>query len=124
MTAASFPQTINHVIDYKNTLDVTFSALSAAPRRALLHDLLSGPRTVSELAAGRPISLQAVSKHLQVLESAGLVTKQRRGKESLCRLRPEAFDEAAGWIDVHRRLWEDGLDRLEAVMDDMEGDAG
>lgn len=113
--------TFNYMVEYHGTLDNTFAALSAAPRRDLLARLRAGPRTVSDLAAGRPMTLQAISKHLKVLELAGLVTKQRRGKEILCALNPDALETAADWIAVHRQLWDDGLDRLDGLLADATG---
>ncbi|NQW09216.1 MAG: winged helix-turn-helix transcriptional regulator [Alphaproteobacteria bacterium] len=100
-------------------LDDVFAALSAAPRRDLLARLRTGPRTVSDLATGRPMTVQAISKHLKVLEKAGLVTKQRRGKEVLCALNPSTLQGAADWIAVHRQLWDDSLGRLDALLMDM-----
>lgn len=74
---------------------------------------------MSDLAADRPVTLQAISKHLKVLEAAGLITKQRRGKEILCALNPSALREAADWIEMHRQLWDDSLGRLDALLLDM-----
>lgn len=91
----------------------TFSALGDATRRAVLMDLAAaGEATVSELAAGYPMSLAAVSKHLKVLERAGLIEREVRGRRHFCRLRPVPLTDAAGWVEQCRQYWERRLDAL------------
>jgi DNA-binding transcriptional ArsR family regulator len=98
-------------------LDRTFSALGDPTRRAVLMELAAaGEATVSELAAGRPMSLAAVSKHLKVLEAAGLIEREVRGRQHFCRLRPAALAAASGWVEQCRRFWEGRLDRLEELL--------
>lgn len=94
-------------------LDRTFGALADPYRRELLRRLATGPRTVGELAAPLPISLVAVSKHLTVLERAGLVSRTRQGRHRLCRLRPTPLREASQWLAAYREFWTDRLDALE-----------
>jgi DNA-binding transcriptional ArsR family regulator len=100
---------------YRRTepLDHTFGALADPTRRALVATLAGGPRTVGELAAGLPMSLVAVGKHLVVLERAGVVDRTRDGRTVVCSLRPRALREAARWLDAYRRFWTDRLDSLE-----------
>ena len=89
-----------------------FSALADPTRRALVARLAAGEATVNELAEPFPITLQAVSKHLKVLETAGLIARGRRAQQRPCRLRPDALARATDWLEVYRRLWEASFDRL------------
>lgn len=98
------------------SLDTTFSALADPTRRALLTRLSGGERTVSELAEPFEMSLPAVSKHLRVLEEAGLVTKRYEGRTVYCTLKANPMREAAAWIETYRRFWTDQLDRLETFL--------
>lgn len=97
-------------------LDVTFAALADPVRRAIITRLSAGEATVNELAEPFPISLQAVSKHLKVLERAGLITRGRDAQRRPCRLRTEPLTETADWIAAHRRRTEDRYDRLERML--------
>ena len=100
------------------SLDAVFHALSSEPRRALLGALAGGERTVGDLASPFEISLAAVSKHLKVLEGAGLVERRVQGRTTVCRLRPEPLAEAQDWISVYERFWTTRLDRLQALLED------
>jgi DNA-binding transcriptional ArsR family regulator len=93
-------------------LSRTFAALADPTRRAILNKLADGDSTVNELAAPFEISLQAVSRHLKVLEDAGLVTKSRDGQRRPCHAEPIPLDPAIDWLESHRQGWEDRLDRL------------
>ena len=95
-----------------DVLSRTFAALADPTRRAMLERLSEGEATVGELAAPFEMSLQAVSKHLQVLEAAGLVSKGRDGQHRPCRAEIDSLDPAIAWLDEHRGQWEDRLDRL------------
>src|SRR2546423_7602862 len=86
-------------------LDITFAALADRTRRAILARLASGEATVNELAEPFSISLQAISKHLKVLERAGLITRGRDAQFRPCRLDAAPLENAAEWIENHRRLW-------------------
>jgi DNA-binding transcriptional ArsR family regulator len=94
-------------------LSSTFAALAAPTRRAILGRLAEGDATVSELAEPFPISVQAVSKHLKVLERAGLITRGRTAQLRPSRLRGARLGDAAAWLEEYRRFWEGGFDRLE-----------
>src|ERR1700685_3888798 len=101
-------------------LDHTFAALADPTRRAILARLARGERSVAELAAPFSISLPAISRHLKVLERAGLIS---RGRDAQWRPRPFRADhmkEAADWLDDYRHFWEQSLDRLEQYLDDIQ----
>jgi len=95
-------------------LDRMFAALADRTRRAIVADLAGGDRTVNELAAPFAISLQAVSKHIQVLERAGLVSRRRERQSRPCHLEADRLAPAADWISQYREIWTDRLDKLEA----------
>ena len=95
-------------------LSATFAALSDPTRRAILDRLGKHPYTVSELAEPFPISLPAISKHLRVLERAGLISRERDGRTQVCRLRAEPMRRASEWLERYRAFWESRLDALEA----------
>ena len=92
----------------------TFAALADPTRRAILGRLAEGEATVRELAEPFPISSQAVSKHLKVLERAGLITRGRTAQLRPSRLQAAPLQDAVDWLETYRRFWEDGFDRLEA----------
>ena len=95
-------------------LSHTFAALADPTRRAILARLMLGEASVSELAGPFDMSLPAVSKHLKVLERAGLISRGREAQWRPRRLTADPLREAANWMDGYRRFWEDSLDRLEA----------
>jgi DNA-binding transcriptional ArsR family regulator len=94
-------------------LDRTFAALADPTRRAILERLSSGEATVSELAEPFSVSVQAVSKHLKVLEGAGLITRGRAGQLRPSRIQAMPLKEAAEWIGGYERFWKRGFDRME-----------
>ena len=94
-------------------LSATFAALADPTRRAILARLALGETSVSELAEPFDISLPAVSKHLKVLEGAGLIARSREAQWRPCRLEPQALKGVDEWLEEYRRLWEQRLDRLE-----------
>ena len=102
------------------TLDRTFAALADPTRRAILARLARGEATVGELAEPFPMSQPAVSKHLKVLERAGLIVRGRRAQWRPAELRAEPLREAAVWLEGYRRLWEERLDRLDAYLREMQ----
>ena len=94
-------------------LSTTFAALADPTRRAMLTRLAEGDATVNELAEPFPISVQAVSKHLKVLERAGLVARGRTAQLRPSRLQGQALGEAAAWLAGYRAFWDDSFDRLD-----------
>lgn len=100
------------------SLDQTFSALADPTRRAILARLATGEASVTELAQPflGTMSLPAVTKHLKVLERAGLITKAREAQWRPCRLNPDALKDAADWMEQYRVYWEESLDRLDAYL--------
>ena len=95
-------------------LSTTFAALADPTRRAILGRLAEGEATVNQLAEPFPISVQAVSKHLKVLERAGLITRGRAAQRRPSRLEAAPLEGAVEWLEGYRRLWEGSFDRLEA----------
>lgn len=94
-------------------LDRSFDALSHPARRAIVSRLAHGPATVAEAARGLPLSKPAISKHLRVLEDAGLVSRTVVGRTHRLRLAPRPLDRAERWLERHRRLWEAKFDAVE-----------
>ncbi len=101
-------------------LSATFSALADPTRRAILARLALGEASVNELAAPFEISLPAVSKHLKVLERAGLIARGREAQWRPCRLEPTALKSVDEWLDEYRALWEDRFDRLDVYLKDLQ----
>ncbi len=94
-------------------LNTTFAALADPTRRAILSRLAHGETSVSDLAAPFDMTMTAVSKHLKVLENAGLITRSRNAQRRPCRLEAQPLRDAAAWIVAYREFWEGSLDRLE-----------
>jgi DNA-binding transcriptional ArsR family regulator len=99
-----------------DTISNTFSALADPTRRAILARLALGETSVTELAEPFEMSMPAVSKHLRVLESAGLVERSRHAQYRPVKLRAEPLKQAAGWIEDYRRFWEESFDRLDEYL--------
>lgn len=97
-------------------LNATFAALADPTRRAILARLTLGETSVNDLAEPFDISLPAISKHLKVLERAGLVSRGRDAQRRPCRLAAEPLHEIADWVETYRRFWEQRFDRLEAYL--------
>ena len=111
----------NQMVKYRDSdLDVTFGALADRTRRAILEQLASGDSSVTRLAAPFNVSLPAISKHLRVLERAGLLTQERDGRVRRCRLDASPMKGAADWIARYRRFWEDQLDSLASYLDQLQ----
>ena len=105
------------MVTSSRTLDRTFAALSDSTRRAILARLAEGETTVGELARPFRMSRPAISKHLRVLERAGLVQRQREGRVSRCELHAEPMRDAAQWIERYREFWGDRLDSLARYLE-------
>jgi DNA-binding transcriptional ArsR family regulator len=101
-------------------LSSTFAALADPTRRAILARLTTGETSVTELAAPFEMSLPAISKHLKVLERAGLVARSRDARWRPCRLEAEPLKEVADWIDHYRRFWEQSFDRLDEYLRELQ----
>jgi DNA-binding transcriptional ArsR family regulator len=101
-------------------LSTTFSALADPTRRAILGKLSRGEKSVTELAKPFKMSLPAVSKHLKVLEKAGLIERGREAQWRPCRLKPRRLKQAADWLDEYRQFWEQSLDRLEDYLRELQ----
>jgi DNA-binding transcriptional ArsR family regulator len=100
-------------------LDATFAALADPTRRAILARLATGEASVMELAAPFDMSQPAVSKHLKVLERAGLVSRGRDAQRRPRRLEPRPLAEVTGWLEAYRKLWEGNFQRLDAVLEEL-----
>lgn len=94
-------------------LSITFAALADPTRRAILTRLAGGDATPGQLAEPFSLTQQAISKHLKVLERAGLISRTKAAQSRPCRLEPGKFDTAAEWIGRHRQMWQDRYDRLD-----------
>ena len=100
-------------------LSAVFAALADPTRRAILARLATGAATVNELAAPFPISLQAISKHLKVLERAGLIVRGRDAQWRPCRLDPAPLRDVAAWMEQYRRFWDERFDALERYLTEV-----
>jgi len=100
-------------------LDATFAALADPTRRAILARLASGEATVMELAKPFSMSQPAISKHLKVLEHAGLISRGRDAQRRPCRLEVQPLADASGWIDRYREIWEENFRRLDVLLEEM-----
>jgi DNA-binding transcriptional ArsR family regulator len=103
----------------QDRLDATFAALADPTRRAILARLASGQASVRELAEPFAISQPAISKHLKVLERAGLISRGRDAQRRPSRLEAEPLAEANEWLERYRRLWEGNFERLDVLLDEM-----
>jgi len=101
-------------------LNTTLAAIADPTRRGILARLTSGEASVTELAEPFEMSLPAVSKHLKVLQRAGLIEQGRQAQWRPCRLEPGPLKEVADWLEPYRRFWEQSLDRLEAYLADVQ----
>jgi DNA-binding transcriptional ArsR family regulator len=104
-----------------DSLSTTFSALADPTRRAILARLISGEASVTELAQPFEMSLPAISKHLKVLERAGLITRGREAQWRPCRLQAAPLKDAADWLQHYRRFWEESFDRLDDYLGELQG---
>ena len=101
-------------------LSTTFAALADPTRRAILARLASGETSVTELAEPFAMSLPAVSKHLKVLERAGLIARGREAQWRPCRIEPGALRQVDDWLDRYRRFWDQSLDRLDTYLIELQ----
>ncbi len=118
---------INQKVQYNDPpdqLSLTFAALADPTRRGILASLRSGEVSVTELARPFRMSMSAVTKHLKVLEKAGLITRGREAQWRPCKLRAEPLKDAEAWIDQYRKFWEGNFDRLDAYLREVQGGKG
>lgn len=101
-------------------LDSVFAALADPTRRAILSRLAKGERSVTELAEPFDMSMPAVSKHLKVLERAGLIERGREAQYRPCKLNAEPLKDVAGWVERYRRHWEESFDRLDDYLSELQ----
>ena len=101
-------------------LSSTFSALADPTRRAILTRLADGERSVGELAEPFDMSMPAITKHLKVLEKAGLIERGRKAQWRPCRLKAEPLKKAADWIGGYRQFWEESFDRLDVYLKELQ----
>ena len=119
LTEAASPAMVNHMVYHSAALDATFSALSDPTRREILARLSAGERTISELADRFEMSLPAVSKHVYVLQRAGLAAVERHGRVRRARLTPDPMRFALAWIVRYRKFWESELDLLARYLESL-----
>jgi DNA-binding transcriptional ArsR family regulator len=105
-----------------DSISSTFSALADPTRRAILARLALGETSVTELAAPFEMSMPAVSKHLRVLEKAGLIERGREAQFRPCKLKPEPLRQAWGWIGEYQKFWEESFDRLDAYLQKLQAE--
>jgi DNA-binding transcriptional ArsR family regulator len=118
LTNDSVASIFNLMVEYPNTsLDKTFHALAHPVRREMLAHFTHKRFTVVEIAHLFDLSLNGVSKHLKVLEQAGLIQREIQGRTHYCSLKAERLREAAEWLDYYRRFWEERLDALESFLE-------
>src|SRR5436190_23956168 len=103
-----------------NELDNTFAALADPTRRAILARLAKGEATVNELAEPFHLKLPTISKHLKVLQRAGLITQGRKAQWRPCRLEMAPLKEVADWVDRYRRIWDERFGRLESYLNELQ----
>ncbi|HEV3102112.1 MAG TPA: metalloregulator ArsR/SmtB family transcription factor [Candidatus Dormibacteraeota bacterium] len=101
-------------------MSITFAALADPTRRAILARLASGDASVTELAEPFKLSLPGVSKHLKVLQKAGLITQGRKAQWRPCRLEAARLKEVADWVDDYRRFWDESFDRLGEYLEELQ----
>jgi DNA-binding transcriptional ArsR family regulator len=105
-----------------NRLNATFAALADPTRRAILAILASGDASVMELAKPFAMSQPAISKHLKVLEGAGLISRGRDAQRRPCRIEAKPLEEACGWLEGYRQIWEGNFQRLDALLDELKSE--
>jgi DNA-binding transcriptional ArsR family regulator len=102
-------------------LDRAFRALSDPTRRAILARLAEGDAGVLDVATPFPMSQPAVTKHLNVLEEAGLISRHRRARQRLCRLEPARLKQLSDWVGSYREFWEESFERLDELLEELQG---
>ncbi|NJN79718.1 MAG: helix-turn-helix transcriptional regulator [Anaerolineales bacterium] len=106
------------MVNYSNQLDLTFSAISDPTRRAILSQLAQGDASIMDLASPHAMSLPAITKHIRVLETAGLLTRRKKGRVNYCHLNASPLREAGKWVVFYQRFWNTKLDALEKFLEE------
>lgn len=109
------------MVNYSLNLDNTFSALSDPTRRAIISELAKGDASIMELAYPFDMSLPAVSKHIRILEQAGLLTRKKQGRVQYCRLNARPLRAAAKWLTFYQQFWDNKLDALANFLEEDSG---
>ncbi len=107
----------NHMVEETEQVDQIFHALSNSTRRGMLRRLSRSACTVGELAEPADMSFAAASKHVQVLERAGMVNRRVKGRQHICTLSPKPLKEASDWLSFYEKFWDESLDRLQAMLE-------
>jgi DNA-binding transcriptional ArsR family regulator len=102
-------------------LDRAFGALADPTRRAILSRLSSGDAGVLDVAEPFPMSQPAITKHLRVLEEAGLISRHRRARQRMCHLEPQRLKQLSDWVGSYREFWEESFERLDELLEDLQG---
>lgn len=111
---------LNLMVNYsQHQLDLAFGALAHPIRRGILARLATGEATIAELAKPFRVSAPAITKHMRILEDAGLLSRRKQGREHHCRLETKRMQEVERWIEHHRTLWNDRLDALELYIKEV-----
>jgi DNA-binding transcriptional ArsR family regulator len=105
----------------ESELDRAFGALSDPTRRAILARLAEGDAGVLDVAAPFPMSQPAVTKHLNVLEEAGLISRHRQARQRLCHLEPARLKQLSDWVGSYREFWEESFERLDELLEELQG---
>lgn len=108
---------VNHMVHYQTRLDATFAALSDVTRRSVLEQLAGSDASITDLADRFHMTLTGMTKHVKVLEQAGLVTTEKIGRVRTCRLGLRRLEEEAAWIERHRQLWSARFDALDKIVE-------
>ena len=111
------------MVQYQSSLNGSFAALSDPTRRAILERLGRGAASISELAEVAGITLTGVNKHVRILEEAGLLTTEKRGRTRYCDLGPGQLEDISDWIESYRRNWDERFDRLDEILERKKGSA-
>lgn len=109
---------LNHMVNHSEQLDLTFAAISDPTRRRILSQLAEGEAAIMDLASPHSMSLPAISKHIRVLEKAGLLTRTKKGRVNYCYLNAQPLKDAGKWLVFYQRFWNTKLNALEKFLEE------
>ena len=118
LTDGGSPYILNHMVNYSAALDRTFSAIADPTRRSILSQLARGETAITELKPPHAMSLPAISKHIRVLEKAGLLIRRKEGRTNYCRLNAARLRTAEQWLGTYRRFWTTKLAALDRFLEE------